>query len=121
MQYSISAAIDSCPNHANTLYNYAVMLDSHCNRRDEAEELYHKALSIEPHHPYALYNLAVLLEDKYKIEEKAIKELSRKSDADSCDATVSQSDIDSLGICFPTVAFYLFNLSNIMQQGSFRK
>ncbi len=52
--------------HANSLYNYAVMLDTHCDRKLEAEGLYRRALEIEPNHPYALYNLAVLLEDKYK-------------------------------------------------------
>ncbi len=51
------------PNHANTLYNYAVLLDTHLKRKDEAEDFYRKTLDIEPKHAYALYNLAVLLEE----------------------------------------------------------
>ena len=54
------------PNHTNTLYNYAVMLDSHLSRKDEAEDLYRRVLKIDHRHPYTLYNLAVLLEDKLK-------------------------------------------------------
>lgn len=52
------------PKHANTLYNFAVMLDTHLKRRDEAEVLYRNALEVEPRHAYALYNLAVLLEER---------------------------------------------------------
>lgn len=52
--------------HSNTFYNYAVMLDTHCNRKPEAESLYRQAIQIESRHSYALYNLAVLLEDKEK-------------------------------------------------------
>lgn len=40
------------------------MLDTHCQRKREAEDLYRRALGVEPNHSYALYNLAVLLEDK---------------------------------------------------------
>jgi hypothetical protein len=50
--------------HTNTLYNYAVMLDTHCNRKVEAETLYRKAIQIDANHAYSLYNLAVLLETK---------------------------------------------------------
>lgn len=53
------------PTHANSLYNYAVMLDTHLKRKDEAEALYRRALDVEPRHAYALYNLAVLLEERY--------------------------------------------------------
>ena len=53
------------PEHANTLYNYAVMLDTHLKRKEEAEALYRRALAMEPRHAYALYNLAVLLEERY--------------------------------------------------------
>ncbi len=52
------------PNHANTLYNYAVLLDTHLRRKFDAEAFYRKTLDIEPKHAYALYNLAVLLEEK---------------------------------------------------------
>ena len=51
--------------HANTLYNYAVMLDTHVKRKEEAEQLYRRALEVEPRHAFALYNLAVLLEERY--------------------------------------------------------
>lgn len=56
------------PVHANTLYNYAVLLDTHLQRKNEAESLYRRAIDIEPRHAYALYNLAVLLEEKYANE-----------------------------------------------------
>jgi hypothetical protein len=39
------------------------MLDSHCNRKNEAEILYRRCLEIEPRHSFALYNIAVLLEE----------------------------------------------------------
>ena len=41
------------------------MLDTHLNRKPEAESLYRRALEGEPRHPFALYNLAVLLEERY--------------------------------------------------------
>ena len=41
------------------------MLDTHLNRKPEAESLYRHALEGEPRHPFALYNLAVLLEERY--------------------------------------------------------
>ena len=58
-------ALIVAPNHSNTLYNYGVMLDTHLNRKPEAESLYCRALEGEPRHPFALYNLAVLLEERY--------------------------------------------------------
>lgn len=58
-------ALDVSPNHSNTLYNYAVLLDSHLKRKEEAEIYYRRTLEIEPRHAYALYNLAVLLEEKH--------------------------------------------------------
>ena len=39
------------------------MLDSHCNRKKEAEVLYCKCLEVDPKHSFALYNLAVLREE----------------------------------------------------------
>jgi tetratricopeptide (TPR) repeat protein len=56
--------LDVAPKHVNTLYNYGVMLDMHCKRKDEAESLYRRAIDEEPSHPFALYNLAVLLEER---------------------------------------------------------
>ena len=52
------------PKHANTLYNYAVMLDTHLKRKEEAESTYRTCLQSEPKHAFALYNLAVLLEER---------------------------------------------------------
>ena len=57
-------ALSINPRHANTLYNFGVMLDTHCNRKLEADEFYCKVLDEEPQHSYALYNLAVLLEER---------------------------------------------------------
>jgi tetratricopeptide (TPR) repeat protein len=61
-------ALEVQPKHANSLYNYAVMLDTHLKRKEEAEALYRRALAVEPRHAYALYNLAVLLEERYSTE-----------------------------------------------------
>lgn len=60
--------LEVTPVHANTLYNYAVLLDTHLQRKNEAETLYRRAIDIEARHAYALYNLAVLLEEKYANE-----------------------------------------------------
>jgi protein O-mannosyl-transferase len=57
--------LEVSPNHANTLYNYAVLLDTHLHRKNDAERYYRRAIEIEIRHAYALYNLAVLLEEKY--------------------------------------------------------
>ena len=57
-------ALETAPTHVNTLYNFGVMLDTHCHRKDEAEKLYRDALEGGPRHPFALYNLAVLLEER---------------------------------------------------------
>ena len=54
--------------HVNTLYNLAVMFDTHCKRKREAEELYRTALQEEPDHIFALYNLAVLLEERLDLD-----------------------------------------------------
>ena len=40
-------ALNISPVHANTLYNFAVMLDTHCSRKVEAEELYRQAIAVE--------------------------------------------------------------------------
>ena len=53
------------PNHANTLYNYAVLLDTHLKRKADAEKFYRSTIEVETRHAYALYNLAVLLEEKH--------------------------------------------------------
>jgi len=58
-------ALQVTPNHSNTLYNYAVLLDTHLKQRLEAEGYYRKTIELEPRHAYALYNLAVLCEEQY--------------------------------------------------------
>ena len=49
--------------HANTLYNYGVLLDSHLLKKADAEAMYRRAITVSPKHPFALYNIAVLLEE----------------------------------------------------------
>jgi len=73
--------------HANTLYNYGVMLDTHCNRKEEAEHLYRRCLSVDPNHAYALYNLAVLLEETGKDLVEVLSLYTRAVQADPQDAT----------------------------------
>ena len=41
------------------------MLDTHLNRKEEAEHYYRRAIAIESRHAFALYNLAVLLEERF--------------------------------------------------------
>lgn len=65
---SHSRALEVHAKHANTLYNFAVMLDTHLKRKEEAEGLYRRALEVEPRHAFALYNLAVLLEERYSVD-----------------------------------------------------
>lgn len=73
------------PKHVNTLYNFGVMLDTHCKRKDDAESLYRRAIHEEPNHPFALYNLAVLLEER--LAQTATAEITRLS------ASVSNNNI----------------------------
>lgn len=65
-------ALEVSSIHSNTLYNYAVMLDTHLKRKEEAEGLYRRAIDIESRHAYALYNLAVLLEEKQFILSQVV-------------------------------------------------
>jgi tetratricopeptide (TPR) repeat protein len=85
-----SRALEVSPVHANSLYNYGVLLDSHCLRKPEAEELYCRCLEVEPRHSFALYNLAVLREEVMSTslasnlntdESKATEEVSPKYSA----------------------------------------
>lgn len=79
LRISLSNALKYSPLHVNALYNYGVMLDTHCKRKTEAEALYRRAIAGEPKHPFALYNLAVLLEERLtvlspnKIIKKAVR------------------------------------------------
>lgn len=58
-------ALSTNAQHANTLYNYAVMLDTHLLAKERAESLYRQCISVHKRHAFALYNLAVLLEERY--------------------------------------------------------
>jgi tetratricopeptide (TPR) repeat protein len=89
-------ALQVNPRHANTLYNFAVMLDTHCNRKGEAEGLYRRCIELEPRHAFALYNLAVLLEEKFassppdlaKQQNAEVADFYRRAvDSDPNDAT----------------------------------
>eukprot|EP01138_Halocafeteria_seosinensis_P004793 gb/GECG01004901.1/.p1 GENE.gb/GECG01004901.1/~~gb/GECG01004901.1/.p1 ORF type:complete len:113 (+),score=9.85 gb/GECG01004901.1/:1-339(+) len=63
------------PNHANTLYNYGVLMDS-LKKHDDAEQLFTQATQANSSHAYALYNLAVLKEDIRKDLDGAEKVLA---------------------------------------------
>jgi len=93
--------LDVSPSHANTLYNFAVMLDTHCKRKDEAEILYRRSLEVEPRHSYALYNLAVLLEEKYSKLDRAADSASGGESALSYgeDGVVSTKEARKLEVC----------------------
>jgi tetratricopeptide (TPR) repeat protein len=62
------------------------MLDTHCQRKDEAEERYRQCITVEPRHSYSLYNLAVLLEDKYS------KVINTDGDYDALKAVTPKAD-----------------------------
>ena len=59
--YRLAMEID--PDHANSIYNYAVMLDSGMNSQARAEPLYRRCIEVNPNHSFALYNLAILVEE----------------------------------------------------------
>lgn len=82
-----SRALEVAPDHTNTLYNFAVMLDTHCSRKEEAELLYRRCLELDPKHPYALYNLAVLCEEKGKDLQEVLSLYTRAVQADPQDPT----------------------------------
>ena len=71
--YQRAMALD--PRHANSCYNYAVMLDAGLGAHARAEELYRRALETNPRHAYALYNLAVLVEESRRGDAAAIPEV----------------------------------------------
>lgn len=90
------------PNHANTLYNYAVLLDTHLQRKRDAERLYRAAVEIEARHAYALYNLAVLLEEQYASEglfltpEAAASLQTASATSANSSSSVPKQDTDKL-------------------------
>jgi hypothetical protein len=88
------SAIAVTSTHANTLYNYAVLLDSHLKRKPEAEVLYRRCLETQPRHAFALYNLAVLREEminnlihKSALAKHALSVLEAKANEDNVEET----------------------------------
>lgn len=119
--YSFRRALAVYPKHVNTLYNYAVLLDTHnpplsgaesaalqrrqsvsggaavpssneTSRRAEAASLYARAIAENPTHSYALYNLAVLKEDDARTASTLIPH-----DYGSASAPASRSSSPSPG------------------------
>ena len=84
--------------HVNTLYNLAVMFDTHCDRKTEAEALYRRALSEEPAHTFAMYNLAVLLEERLEIEPFMMS----SSNISTRSTTISNMSHADVGILDPS-------------------
>ena len=70
--------LQTAPTHANTLYNYGVLMDS-LKKHDDAEELFTKASESNSSHAYALYNLAVIKEDVRKDLDRAEKVIGLKT------------------------------------------
>lgn len=74
--------------HVNSLYNYAVMLDTRLGRKQEAELLYRAAIVLDPTHAFSLYNLAVLLEDRLTIALTDKQLCSGKPELDQIEASI---------------------------------
>ena len=87
----------------NTLYNLAVMLDTHCERKIEAEALYRRTLQEEPAHTFALYNLAVLLEERMEIEPIIMSDSikSNNSEASTIMPDIRHADVRLLDSSSP--------------------
>lgn len=73
------------------MYNYGVLLDSHCNRKKEAESLYCKCLEVDPKHSFALYNLAVLREEALHQQT-----LNQSTGVNSNEVLITPQEIKSL-------------------------
>lgn len=58
------------PHHHNSIYNYAVLLDSGIKDKHKAEEYYLRCLEVNPKHCFCLYNLAILVEELRGGEEE---------------------------------------------------
>lgn len=61
------------PDHANSCYNYAVLLESNYGDVGGAVALYERALLARPDHAFTLYNLAVIMEEKRRDYKRAEK------------------------------------------------
>ena len=78
------------------------MLDTHCERKIEAEALYRRALVKEPKHPFALYNLAVLLEERLALLQKPKpnkkkKKISKNAKLVAVVPAVGTTDLNAVG------------------------
>ena len=60
------------PHHHNSIYNYAVLLDSGIKDKHKAEEYYLGCLEVNPKHCFCLYNLAILVEELRGGEEEYV-------------------------------------------------
>jgi hypothetical protein len=98
------AALEVDPMHVNTLYNIAVMFDTHCDRKAEAETMYRRALLEDPVHTFALYNLAVLLEERLEIEPCMVHNSSTQNSFKPSGTSSIPNNIsrDSVGILDPS-------------------
>jgi hypothetical protein len=97
------AALEVDPTHVNTLYNIAVMFDTHCDRKVEAETMYRRALLEDPIHTFALYNLAVLLEERLEIEPCMVHNNNTHSTFKaSRSSSIPNISHDSVGILDPS-------------------
>ena len=92
------------PTHVNTLYNIAVMFDTHCDRKTEAETMYRRALLEDPVHTFALYNLAVLLEERLEMIEPCMvhNTNTRSNFKASRSSSIPNISRDSVGILDPS-------------------
>ena len=72
------------------------MLDTHLDRKPEAESLYRRALEGEPRHPFALYNLAVLLEERYSMTADTTSGDGGKGTSSSSEENTLLQEVKSL-------------------------
>jgi hypothetical protein len=102
--------------HVNTLYNIAVMFDTHCDRKVEAETMYRRALLEDPVHTFALYNLAALLEERLEIEPCMVRNSSAHNTFKaSGSSSIPNISHDSVGILDPSSLIEDLNGVNITE------
>jgi hypothetical protein len=107
------AALEVDPMHVNTLYNIAVMFDTHCDRKIEAETMYRRALLEDPVHTFALYNLAVLLEERLEIEPCMVHNLSTQNSFKPSRCSSIPNDINSNTVGILDPSYLIENLTGV--------
>lgn len=118
---SCRAALELDPMHVNTLYNIAVMFDTHCDRKIEAETMYRRALLEDPVHTFALYNLAVLLEERLEIEPCMVHNSSTQNSFEaSRSSSIPNISHDSVGILDPSYLIEDLKGVNNMESNAFK-